>query len=296
MTAPRPNNPLLGAAWMIGAGICFTVMIVCVRYLAARLPAGDIVFYRAAFGLALTIPFLFSQGASGVPAQVRTKRLPLFALRGLFTYGATLTYFYAVTKIPIADAVALNSTIPIFTVTLAALILRERVTAARWAVVALGFAGALLIIRPGFAVVHWAALAALVSAVLYASAGICIKLLSRTEPAKRVVLYMNLILTLLAAIPFAMEGLAPLARELPFILAIGASGTLAHYCSTNANKAADASFIAPFDFCRLLLVALAGVVLFAENPSTWVWIGGALIAAAAIFLARSEARRIGRDG
>jgi drug/metabolite transporter (DMT)-like permease len=277
--------------WALGAIFFFVAMIVVIRMLAGRIPAGDMAFYRTAFGLLLMLPFLLGGGAGRVRQRLKTRRLGLYLLRAALTYGAVVSWFYAVTKIPLAEAIALNTTIPIFTTALAVVLLGERVGLVRWASVAAGFAGALVMLRPGFAEISLAALAALGSAVLYAGAGICVKLLARTEPAGRIVFYMNLLVAIAAAGPFVVEGVAPRWADLPLILAVGGAGTLAHYCQSNAMKRADASFVAPFDFLRLPLGAVAGYALFADRVDPWIWPGASLVFAGVLILARAEARR-----
>jgi drug/metabolite transporter (DMT)-like permease len=278
--------PAIGFA--LAAIVMFVAMAVCIRALADRLPAGDIAFYRAFFGLLLLLPLVFGGGWTRARRTLETRRLPLFALRALFTYLAIAAYFYALLKIPMAEAIALSSTLPIFMTALAALILGEAVGLRRWTAVVIGFAGALLIVRPGFADVSWAALTALASAVLYAGAGITVKLLSRTEPPGRIVFYMNLLVLLLAAAPVLVDFTPPRWADFPYILAIGATGTAAHYFQSNAFKRADASFVAPFDFLRLPLGALCGYFIFHDRPSDWVWAGAALIFASTLWIARRE--------
>lgn len=292
--ADRPAGaPPEGAAWpwALGAIFFFVAMIVCIRALAGSLPAGDMAFYRTAFGLLLTLPFFLHGGGTRVRQRLATRRLGLYLLRAALTYGAILAWFYAVTKLPLAEAIALNTTIPIFTTVLAALVLGERVGLARWLCVAGGFAGALVMLRPGFAAIGPAALAALGSAALYGAAGICVKLLARTEPVGRIVLYMNLFVALAAFGPFLAGGVAPRWADLPLVLAIGATGSLAHFCQSHAMKRADASFVAPFDFLRLPLGALAGWLLFADRVDPWIWPGAALVFASVLVLARDEAKR-----
>ncbi|MGH7002568.1 MAG: DMT family transporter [Alphaproteobacteria bacterium] len=275
----------------MGAIVMFVAMAVCIRALANRLPAGDITFYRAFFGLLLLMPLIFGGGWPRARQTLATARLPLFVLRALFTYLAIVGYFYALTKIPMAEAIALSATLPIFMTAMAALFLGEAVGIRRWIAVALGFAGALVIVRPGFADVSWAAVTALGSASLYAAAGIVVKKLARTEPPGRIVFYMNLFVAILATAPLIADFTPTRWSDLPFIVAIGAAGTAAHYFQSNALKRADASFVAPFDFLRLPLGALCGYILFDDRPSDWVWVGAALIFASAFWIARREARR-----
>ncbi|MCW5773770.1 MAG: DMT family transporter, partial [Rhodospirillaceae bacterium] len=170
-----------------------------------------------------------------------------------------------------------------------ALVLGERVGIRRWTAVVLGFAGALVIVRPGFASVSWAALTALASAAFYAAAGIAVKMLARTEPPTRIVFFMNLFVAILAAAPVLVDFTPPGWADMPYILAIGAAGTAAHFFQSNALKRADASFVAPFDFLRLPLGALCGYIIFDDRPNHWVWIGGAMIFASIFWIAKREA-------
>ncbi|HEY7611273.1 MAG TPA: DMT family transporter [Alphaproteobacteria bacterium] len=283
--------PWAATAHAVGAIAMFVAMAVCIRALANRLPAGDIAFYRAFFGLLLLLPLVLGGGWARARRTLATKRLPLFALRALFTYLAIASYFYALTKIPMAEAISLSTTLPIFMTALAALVLGEKVGARRWTAVGIGFVGALIIVRPGIASVSWAALTALASASLYAAAGIVVKMLARSEPPGRIVFYMNLLVALLAAAPVLADFTPPRWADFPLILAIGATGTAAHFFQSNALKRADASFVAPFDFLRLPLGAVCGYLIFDDHPSDWVWVGAALIFAGTLWIARRETAR-----
>jgi drug/metabolite transporter (DMT)-like permease len=289
--AAKPFVPWHATAYALGAIVMFVAMAVCIRALANRLPAGDITFYRAFFGLLLLMPLVFGGGWARARRTLETKRLPLFALRALFTYLAVASYFYALTKVPMAEAISLSTTLPIFMTALAAIVLGEAVGMRRWLAVAIGFAGALVIVRPGFAAVSWAALSALGSAALYAAAGIVVKMLSRSEPPGRIVFYMNLMVAVLAAAPVLVDFTPPRWADVPFIVAIGATGTAAHFLQSNAFKRADASFVAPFDFLRLPLGALCGWIIFDDKVSEWVWLGSALVFVGTLLIVRREGAR-----
>ena len=289
VTAPAIHRPPLAATlYALAAIVMYVAMSVCIRALADRLPAGDMTFYRAFVGLLLLLPLVFGGGWPRARRTLKTQRLPLYGLRALLTYLAIVTYFYALTKISMAEAIALNATLPIFMTGMAAIFLGEAVGMKRWSAVALGFLGAMVIVRPGFAEVSWAALAALGSAVLYGAAGVVVKMLSRTEPPGRIVFYLNLFVAVLAAAPVIVDFTAPRWADVPFIVAIGATGTAAHYFQSNAMKRADASFVATFDFLRLPLGAFCGYILFHDQPSHWVWIGAALIFTSTLWIARHD--------
>jgi drug/metabolite transporter (DMT)-like permease len=113
-------------------------------------------------------------------------------------------------------------------------------------------------------------------------------MLSRSEPPGRIVFYMNLMVAVLAAAPVLVDFTAPRWAEVPFIVAIGATGTAAHFLQSNTFKRADASFVAPFDFLRLPLGALCGWIIFDDKVSEWIWLGSALVFAGTLLIVRRE--------
>lgn len=282
------TGPFWGAGFMIGAATCFALMAVCIRYLKDDQTSIDITFWRSLFGTCFMLPFMIRGVRSGA---FRTRRLGLLTLRAVFTYVAMVTYFYAIANMSIVDAVALNATIPLFTAVLAALLLPEVVGIRRWTATLIGFGGALLVVRPGFQEITLSVFFAVGSAFFYASAGIIVKVLGRTEPTTRIVFYMNLILLLIALVPWAINWNMPKSWEaVGFLLGIGLSGTMAHIFVTRALAAADASFCAPFDFWRLFMVTIFGWLLFEDPGSVWTWLGGVIIFASAAYITRREAQ------
>jgi drug/metabolite transporter (DMT)-like permease len=233
---------------------------------------------------------IFRGGLAPGLGQLRTKRPGLMITRGALTYFALVAWIYAVANMVLADAVALNATIPLWTVILAAVVLRERVPAQRWLVIIVGFAGALVILRPGFAAITLAAVSALVSAFFYGASSVASKALTRTERTGAIVFYTNLTLAVVAAAPAFIWWNPPGWAELPLVIGIGVTGALAHVCITQAYRHGDASFVAPFDFVRLVLITAAGYLLFGEAVSYFVWVGAALVIGSAVWLTRVESR------
>lgn len=282
------NRPMEAAIWMLGATTCFAVMAVAIRLLKGQQNAIDITFWRAVMGTLFLLPFML-RGMGG--GMFRANRWGLLVLRSALTYVAMASYFYALANMNIVDAVALNATIPLFTVFLAALVLPEIVGWRRWAATVVGLCGALVILRPGFQEISIAAALALASAIFYAGAGVTVKILSRTEPTARIVFYMNLFMIAIAVVPWAWRWNMPTLDSWPWLIVIGVSGTLAHVCITRAYASADASFCAPFDFWRLFLVVIAGWLIFDDPGSLWTWLGAAVIFASAAYITRREALR-----
>ncbi|HUT49413.1 MAG TPA: DMT family transporter [Alphaproteobacteria bacterium] len=287
--APAPH-PVRLALWALGAMGCFTAMIVMIRYVSDAMTALDIAFYRAVVSVLVMLPVIFRGGLARGIGQLKTKKPTLMIARGVLTYIALVAWIYAVASMVLADAVALHATIPLWTVLLAALVLGERVSVQRWLVVGIGFAGALVILRPGFAEITWAAIAALASAVFYGGGAAVSKALSRTERVTAIVFYTNLVLVIVSAAPALIWWNPPGLKELPLVIGIGVTAAMAHICITQAYRLGDASLVAPFDFVRLVLITAAGYLLFGEAVSIFVWFGAALVIGSTIYLTRAEAR------
>ena len=280
--------PLRGALWMIAASAMFAGMIGIIRFLAVRgdLHPFEIAFFRNLFGLAFMLPWLARVGFAGL----RTRRIGLYTLRGVISLMAMLSWFWAVSVMPLAEAVALSFTTPIFATVLAVIVLHEVVRARRWTATLIGFLGAMIILRPGVGQLAPAALVVLFSAMAIAGAITCLKLLARTESANAIVTYMVLFLTPMSLVPALFVWTTPSWETLPWLVALGGLATAAHGCVTRGFAAADASAMMPFDFVRLPFAALIGFLVFGEVPDLWTWVGAAIIFGASAYIAHREAR------
>lgn len=213
----------------------------------------------------------------------------LFAMRGVLSFVGMLTSFYAYSVLDIANVQSLLFTIPIFTIFLASWILREYVGFRGWVSCAVGFAGALIIIRPGFVALNPGMLAALISALAFAAANIVIRKLGATQSPVLITLASNAVIIPLAAFPAAYSWVTPELHHVPWILAMGALFMLAQLCLTYSIREADARIVQSFNFLRLPWAALIGWIMFAELPDKWTWIGAVVIFAGAYDVLRREA-------
>lgn len=286
--ATVPDRRLQSALWMTLAVALWTGVAICVRMLEGRVPISDLSFYRALLSVALMMPLIRRAGRMGHGGPLR-KAMPWFVLRGLFIFTAQTCFYFALTWMPIAEATVLSGTTPIFLALLAGMFLGEKVSLVRWAAIGVGFAGIVVILRPGTEVIQTAALTALASAVLFAGGSAMNKYLSRTEPASRIVGWTNLMIAAAAAIPFVYNAYVPLWSDLSWIAAIAVLGTGAQYGLARAIAAADASFAGPFDFLRMPFSAIAALILFAEWPDIWVWVGTGIVFASIFGLTRDRA-------
>jgi drug/metabolite transporter (DMT)-like permease len=197
-------------------------------------------------------------------------------------------WFTSLAIVPLANAVALNFTMPLFIVAGAATILGEKVGLRRWGATAIGFVGMLVILRPGIAVVSPVMVLPVATAALMATSALILKHMSATVRAGTSVLYMNLLMTPLSLVPAAFVWIWPHWEDFFLLAALGFLAMLAHLALARALAAADASAIAPFDYARLPFIALFAFLLFGEVAEIWTWIGAAIIAGSAFYIARRE--------
>ena len=271
-------SPVLqGMLWMIASTASFSAMIIAVRFLSDTIPPFEQVLLRSLIGLAITLPTLIGVAGQALKTFLPNRLGGLYAMRAFCTFTGVSAWFFAIAAMPLAEAVALHFTLPVFGLILSSLILREHVTHHRWVTVGIGFLGVLIILRPGIAVFDYMALAVFLSAIGYAGGDICTKMLSRTEPSRLIVLNLNIWLIVFAAIPSAMDWYTPTLADLPMILVMGVTAWAAHMCLAQAMKCADASIVIPMEFIRLPITAFSAYFFFAEVPGIWAMIGAAVI-------------------
>ncbi|MGE0748657.1 MAG: DMT family transporter [Rhodospirillales bacterium] len=281
------NNVVAGALWMLAQTVSFAGLVAVVRWLSPTFSAYEIVFFRCIIGIALQLPWLMRTGVR----EMTTRNLRLVLLRGLFGFAGMATWFAALGVMALSDAVALQFTLPLFIIVGAALFLHERVDARRAVATLVGFAGALVIIRPGFVDFSPAALLVLLSAVFYAGTHLTTKRLAGTVSGPMLAFQFHAISLPLALGPAIPAWVWPSAADLPWLLALGAFGTLAHVFMGRAYALADISIIAPIDFLKLVGAAVFGWFLFREASDVWTWVGAAIIFASTTYITRLEARR-----
>ncbi len=284
----RALSPAIrGCVWMFLSTFAFTAMVGFVREASNTFNAFEVTFWRALFGLAFMIPWLVRVRLRGLG----TARAGLHLTRNIVHFIGIVAWFYVVARINLSVGIALQFTVPLFTIAMAALILDERVGAARWTATAIGFAGVLVIVRPDTGGFDALAAITLVSAAFYAGSNIATKAIGRADSSEVVVFYMHLM-----HLPMALAGALALGMripgwaDVPMLAGVAVSATLAHYLLAQALRTADVSVIMPVDFLRLPWVAALAFVLFDEAPLPGAWIGGAVIFGAAYYILQRETR------
>lgn len=282
------NSPVLRAAlWMVGALLSFMALAVGGRELSAELGTFQILFFRSLIGLVVVVFLLWRSGWR----QILSKHLGLHTLRNLAHYGGQYGWFYGLAFIPLAEVFAIEFTVPIWTAVLATLLLGERLTRSRVAAVVLGLLGLLIILRPGVAAVNPAALAVLAAALGYALSHTLTKKLAAVDTPLTILFFMTVIQLPLGLVPSALNWMQPSAAMGPWLLVVGVTALTAHYCMARAFALADATVVVPMDFLRLPLIALVGVLFYAEPLDWLVLVGGAIMLWGNLINIRAEQRR-----
>jgi drug/metabolite transporter (DMT)-like permease len=280
-----------GILWMLAAAVFFSGLNTSIRLATSEVPVFEVVFFRNFFNLVFMLPWLARIGWSAL----RTERLGLHALRSTLGLISMMLQFSALALMPLAEATAISFTAPLFAVIGAALVVGETVRLRRWIAIVVGFIGVAVILRPGAGAMQGAALLMLAGSTSVGIGFVCVKLLSRTESPNAMVLFMGLFMAPVSLIPALFVWQWPSLIGWGYLVGVGACATLGHLCFNRAFAAADASAVLPYDYTRLLFVAVIAFVLFGEMPDLWTWVGAGIIVAANIYIAQREAALARRD-
>lgn len=278
--------PLRGAAWMLLAAAAFAAMTALVRIMGERLHPFEIAFWRNFYGLVFMLPWVARTGWGAL----RTRRIGGYTLRAVCGLTAMLLWFWAITLMPLGEAVALSFTAPLFASVAAVALLGERMGLRRTLALLAGFAGALIILRPGIVAVSEPALLVLASSVFIAFSVTMVKTLSRSENPAAIVTWMGVFMTPMSLIAAAFFWRGPTWGDTALLVVMGGFATVGQVAMTRAYAATEATIVLPFDYARLPFAAVIAYFAFAEVPDAWTWIGAAVIAGATIYIARREAR------
>jgi drug/metabolite transporter (DMT)-like permease len=250
------------------------VMAVAGREATRSLHVFQIMAMRSLIGLALLYPLV--RAAGGWPA-LRTARNGGHVARNAVHYGAQFGWFLALTMIPIAQVVAIEFTMPVWTALLAVAFLGERLGAARVLAVALGLVGVAVIVRPGLEHVEPGQLIALAAAVGFAISITLVKSLTTTESVVAIIFWMLVVQSVIGIVPAAFVWRTPTPEVWPWIGVIALCGTYSHYCMAQALRHADATMIVPMDFLRVPLTAVAGWFVYGERIDFFTVVGAGVI-------------------
>ncbi len=298
---------LIGILCVIGAGAAFTTNDMAVKWLSGDYPLHQLMLVRSVIALSLTLAVLVPlEGGYG---NLRTRRWRMHVLRGSTVVIANLTFFTGLASLPLGEATAIFFIAPLFITALSALLLREPVGIRRWAAVALGLVGVVVMLRPGGAAFQLAALLPLLAAFCYALLQILTRTLGTTEKASTMAVYIQLcFITVSIAfgliagdgrlvspdsspqIVFLLRAWVwPPPQDGLIMLGLGALSAAGGYLISQAYRLSPAALVAPFEYITLPLAVFWSVLIWDDWPDTAAWIGIALICAAGLYVFQREA-------
>ena len=285
-TLSNTGAPPMRAAWlMLGSTLSFGFMALAIRYATAYVPTQEVAFFRNAFGLVALLPMLLRPGR----APLKTQQLPRYFLRSAIGLASMLCAFWALGHLPMAQAVSLSYSTPLFVTIAAVLWLGETVRVRRWAAVIIGFIGVLVIVRPGTGSFSAGSLVAVAAAVLSSVVAIQIKQLTRVDSADTVVFYTYVFWVPLSLIPALFVWQWPTGIAWVWLALTGVMGTLGQLLWTRALRLGEVSALTPISFMQLPLVSVMAWLLFGEALDRWTVIGALIILGSNAYIAHREA-------
>src|SRR5262245_4325402 len=276
------------AAALVSAGsLTLVVMATLVKYLGSELPAMEILFFRSAIGFLFVLP-LFARDPM---EPLRTKRPGMHLVRGAVGAVGNACFFWTLTHMLLADAMALQFSRPLFMIPLAMLLLGEIADLRRTAVTLLGFAGILLYVRPFTSGFEPGALVGALGALTGGLVVVCIKRLATTEPTRLIMFYYAFWNAVFALVPALLLWVTPSLSQLALLALIGLLGIAGQGMITHGLTMGDATVLVPLDYSRIVYSAILGYLLFSEVAGAWSFAGMALIVAASLYLVLTEKTR-----
>jgi drug/metabolite transporter (DMT)-like permease len=289
MRDPTPKSGSVArAAALVSAGsLTLVAMATLVKHLGNDLPAMEILFFRSAIGFLFVLP-LFARD----PLEpFRTKRPGMHLVRGAIGAVGNACFFWTITSMLLADAMALQFSRPLFMIPLAVLLLGESPGLRRTAVAMIGFLGILLYARPFTGGFEPGALIGALGALSGGLVVICIKRLATTEPTRVIMFYYAFWNAVFALIPAALFWVTPSLPQLALLVVVAFLGIAGQGMITHGLSLGEATVLVPLDYSRIVYSALLGYLLFGEIPGPWSFAGMALIVACSLYLVLTEKRR-----
>jgi drug/metabolite transporter (DMT)-like permease len=273
MDVPRETHIPKAAAFILLSGALFAMMAATVKAASRELPDPMIVFFRNSMGLLALLPWMLMGQSKGF----RTRDPLGHVVRGLAGVAAMYCYFYAVARIRLADAVLLNQCSPLFIPLVERVWLGEKIPPRLWLVLSLGFAGLLVILRPGTALFTPIAFIGLASGMLAALAQVGIRRLTRTEPVTRIVLYFALVGSVVSAPPAAVVWRNPSLATWGALVMLGVFATAGQLTLTKGYSFGPAGLVGPFVFAGPVFAGFIDWVLWSQPPDAYFLAGATLV-------------------
>tara|TARA_B100000029_G_scaffold158495_1_gene153887 strand:+ start:935 stop:1834 length:900 start_codon:yes stop_codon:yes gene_type:complete len=293
-TAGEQTNVVRAIVFIVVGMTFFGLSDALAKLLVADLPVFEVVWARYTFHFIFLFVLLRPRS---IGRLVRTAHPRLQITRSAVHFMAAFCAFLALRYLPLAEATAIAFVWPLLACVLSVPILKERVGMRRWTAIAVGLAGALIIIRPGLGIVHWAAFLALGMALFYATYHVLTRKVGTTDPFMTSLFYMGTVGVLITSLTLPFIWVAPDQTQWLLLATLGLSGATSHFCVIQALQNASASTLAPFGYVHLVSATFLGYLIFGALPDIPTIIGSLIIVASGMFLFyRERIRARGVDG
>jgi drug/metabolite transporter (DMT)-like permease len=279
--APRREHIPLGICYMVLATVLFAASSAVSKWLVELYPTGEVLFTRTLVSLVACAAFILPRTGLAV---YRTRRLRHHVARSVSQGVSQTSLMIAFSLMPLAGAIAINFSSPLWATLVSALIFKETVGVARWSALLVGFVGVLIVTRPGLDGFQVGALFALLNAILYGSVTAAVRRMTETESPETLTLYQLTLLTLLFLLMLPLGWTTPGWLDLALMVFNGASNALGQYVWTRSLFLAPASAVAPFYYLSLVWALIIGFAVWGETPTVTLLIGSAIVVAVGLFL------------
>tara|TARA_B100000686_G_scaffold328239_1_gene388018 strand:+ start:1058 stop:1912 length:855 start_codon:yes stop_codon:yes gene_type:complete len=273
---------------MVAGGMLISVNNAILKSISTTIPLGEVICLRALVSIALVAAFVMARGRV---QDLRVTQYRVHLLRGVLQVGSMFLFIGALRALPLVDAMTLVYIGPLIITALAPVMLGERVGWHRWSAVLIGFAGVVVMLRPGGDSLHWAAIIPVGAAFLGALRDIITRRMSAGNTSLGILFYTSCIVALVsvATLPFGWE--VPSWCDIALIVIAGAIVTTSLFLLIEALRFAQATTVSPFRYVALIWAGVLGFLMFGEVPDVWTIAGGSLIVIAGIYLIQRETRR-----
>ncbi|WP_395677719.1 DMT family transporter [Inquilinus sp.] len=277
-----------GIALYAGGVFILCIMDAMIKWLSADYPIAQIVFFRASIGLVPTLVMLLRP--PGLKA-LRTQRVWAHLLRGLVGVIGTFGFFWAFAVMPLADAYAIGFAAPMFITAMSVPILGEKVGTRRWLAVLVGFAGVLIMIRPGGGGTFGGGGAiALIATAAYALSMVLVRLYSRTESNASLIFYATLVIVAVAGVQMPFVWVTPTWADAGLLAVLGLLGGIGAIMMAQAYRVATPSIVVPFEYTGMIWGVGLGFLIWGDMPDLWIWVGSGIVIASGLYIVHRETR------
>ena len=284
----RDNHVVRGIMFMIGATVMFAISNAISKWVVASYPVGEVMFARSLSSLIVCSAFMLP--ATGL-AVFATQRVRDHLARGLSQAISQTFTVIAFSLMPLAGAIAINFSAPLFSGLVSVLWLKERAGAARWGTLLVGFVGVLVVVQPGADSFQLGALFALANAVMYGSVTVAVRGMSKTESANTLLMWQMVTLAVFHAFLLVFGFRWPTPQDAALFGSMGVANAAAQYLWTKALHAAPATAVSPFYYFLLVWSLVLGFFVWGDIPTMSLLAGSGIVVASGLFLLFHEAQR-----